>query len=130
MPSRLARVLLRCLLTLGLASGAVAVPRESEPLPVQRMPVNGALTQNSITSMLQDRSGLMWFATLGGVNVYDGYEFRAITSDPRDPNSLSGVMASRLYEDREGDIWVAGFLGWLDRVDPRTGKVRHFPREI
>src|SRR5690349_5674045 len=124
------RLLLPCLLTLGMAGAAVATPAGSESLPVQRMPVNGALTQNSITSMLQDRSGLMWFATLGGVNVYDGYEFRAITSDPRNPNSLSGVMASRLYEDKTGDIWVAGFLGWLDRLDPRTGKVRHFPREI
>src|SRR4249919_1432465 len=99
MLSHLARILLSCLLLLGLAGGAVATPRDSETLPVQRMPVNGALTQNSITSMLQDRSGLMWFATLGGVNVYDGYRFRAITSDPRDPNSLSGVMVSSLFED-------------------------------
>jgi diguanylate cyclase (GGDEF)-like protein len=128
MSLRLVRMLLRCLLLLGLAGGALAAPQD--PLPVQRMPVNGALTQNSITGILQDRSGLMWFATLGGVNVYDGYQFRAITSDPRDPNSLSGVMVSGLHEDRDGNIWVAGFLGWLDRIDPRTGKVWHFPREI
>lgn len=117
-------------LVLGLAGSAVATTPRSEPLPVQRMPVNGALTQNSITDILQDRSGLMWFATLGGVNVYDGYEFRAITSDPRNPNSLSGVMVSNLFEDREGYLWVAGFLGWLDRFDPRTGEVRHFPRGL
>jgi diguanylate cyclase (GGDEF)-like protein len=101
-----------------------------EPLPVERLPVNGALSQNSITSMLQDRTGLMWFATLGGVNVYDGYTFRAITSDPRDPDSLSGVLVSRLFEDRDGFIWVAGFHGWLDRIDPLTGKVRHFARSL
>lgn len=130
MPPHLARVLLQCLLILASTGAVAATSPVADPLPVQRMPVNGALTQNSITGILQDRSGLMWFATLGGVNVYDGYQFRAITSDPRNPNSLSGVMASRLYEDRDGDIWVAGFLGWLDRIDPRTGKVRHFPREI
>src|ERR1051326_685145 len=99
MSPHLARVLLQCLLGLAIAGGALAEARYPEPLPVQRLPVNGALTQNSVTNMLQDRSGLMWFATLGGVNVYDGYEFRSITSDPRDPNSLSGVMASRLFED-------------------------------
>ena len=128
MPSRLARILMSFLFAIVLAGGVTAARAES--LPVQRLPVNGALTQNSITSMLQDRSGLMWFGTLGGVNVYDGYQFRAITSDPRDSNSLSGVMVSRLFEDHDGNIWVAGFLGWLDRLDPRTGKVRHFPRQI
>src|SRR5688500_13640631 len=107
MPPRIARtVLLRFLLALACTGSALAAtaPR-TDPLPVQRLPVNGALTQNSITDMLQDRSGLMWFATLAGVNVYDGYQFRAITSDPRDPNSLSGVTVSKLFEDRDGFIW-------------------------
>lgn len=126
----LARSLLHCLTLLALTGTAVATAAQSEQLPVQRLPVNGALTQNSVTDILQDRSGLMWFATLAGVNVYDGYAFRAITSDPRDPNSLSGVTVSRLFEDREGYLWIAGFHGWLDRLDPRTGKVRHFPREL
>src|SRR5687767_11810039 len=89
MPRVLHRLLLPCLL---LICGGVGA--EEKKLQFERMPVNGALTQNSITDMLQDRSGLMWFATLGGVNVYDGYEFRSITSDPRDPDSLSGVAVS------------------------------------
>jgi ligand-binding sensor domain-containing protein len=111
------------------SSQAVAATGAPE-LPIERLPVNGALTQNSVTDMLQDRSGLMWFATLGGVNTYDGYRFRAISSDPRDPDSLSGVMVARLFEDRDGAIWVGGFLGWLDRIDPRTGKVTHLPRSL
>src|SRR5688500_4482876 len=136
---RALRPLLACLLLAvfaGLATAADAPARPEgaytpgEPLPVERLPVNGALSQNSITSMLQDRTGQMWFATLGGVNVYDGYTFRAITSDPRDPDSLSGVLVSRLFEDRDGFIWVAGFHGWLDRIDPLTGKVRHFARSL
>jgi diguanylate cyclase (GGDEF)-like protein len=131
MPPRIARTVLRYLLALAFTGSALAASApQMDPLPVQRLPVNGALTQNSITDMLQDRSGLMWFATLAGVNVYDGYQFRAITSDPRDPNSLSGVTVSKLFEDRDGYIWVAGFFGWLDRIDPRTGEVRHFSREL
>src|SRR5688572_25955572 len=136
MRQRDVRPLLWCLLLAacvglaGTAGAAGATNGSRAPLRVERLPVNGALTQNSITSMLQDRTGLMWFATLGGVNVYDGYTFRAITSDPRDPDSLSGVLVSRLFEDRAGGIWVGGFHGWLDRIDPATGKVRRFPREL
>jgi diguanylate cyclase (GGDEF)-like protein len=114
-----------------LVASAIGSPAEAqERLAVERLPVNGALTQNTVTDMLQDRSGLMWFATLGGVNVYDGYQFRAFEADPRDPSSLSGVLVSELFEDRDGAIWIGGFHGWLDRFDPHTGKVMHLPRTL
>ena len=125
-----ARTLLQALLTLAPLGSAMAAAPHQEPLPVQRVPLIGALAQNSVVDMLQDRSGLMWFATAGGVNVYDGYEFRAISSDPRDPNSLTGALVSRLFEDQSGEIWLAGSHGWLDRLDLLTGEIRHFPRAI
>jgi two-component system sensor histidine kinase ChiS len=72
----------------------------------------------------------MWFATQDSVNVYDGYSFRALSADPRDPNALSGVLISRLFADGDGQIWISGFEGWLDRLDPGTGKIRHFPPQL
>jgi diguanylate cyclase (GGDEF)-like protein len=119
----------------GSTSATTPAARQRAPSPhsglaFDRMPVNGALSQNSVSSILQDRSGLMWFGTLGGVDVYDGYSFRSIRADPRDKDSLSGVLVSSLFEDAKGGIWVGGFLGWLDRIDPVTGKVQHLPREL
>ncbi|HEY2345678.1 MAG TPA: EAL domain-containing protein [Xanthomonadaceae bacterium] len=128
--SHLLRTLVRWLPPLLIAAAATAAPAMPEPFPIQRLPLDGALSQNSVPSMLQDRNGLMWFATQDSVNVYDGYTFRVISADPRDPNALSGVLVSRLFEDRDGQIWISGFTGWLDRFDPRTGKIRHFPREL
>jgi diguanylate cyclase (GGDEF)-like protein len=130
MPPRVLRELLRLLLPLMFAAVAVAAPQEPLSLPVHRLPLAGALSQNSVPSMLQDRSGLMWFATQDSVNVYDGYSFRVLSADPRDPNALSGVLVSRLFEDRDGQIWISGSLGWLDRLDPHTGTIRHFPRKL
>nr|WP_240451240.1 EAL domain-containing protein [Wenzhouxiangella sp. XN201] len=72
----------------------------------------------------------MWFATLGGLDVYDGYEFRTIPSDPRRADSLTGVHVSRLYEDRQGNIWVAGFQGWLNRIAPDSGRIDHYSPEL
>lgn len=102
-------------------------------LEFHRLPIDQTLSQNSISCMLQDRRGLMWFGTYGGLNVYDGYRFRQISSDPRDSNGLAGTDISRLLEDQQGGIWVAGSLGgsgWLDRLDTTSGLIRHFPADL
>jgi len=124
------RTIMRCALPMLLAVASMAASADTMQLPVHRLPLAGALSQNSVPNMLQDRSGLMWFATQDSVNVYDGYAFRVLSSDPRDPNALSGVLVSKVFEDHDGQIWIAGFLGWLDRLDPHTGKIRHFPRTL
>jgi len=111
MKSLVLRTIRRCALPLLLALPAVAAPGSPSPLPLHQLPLNGALSQNSATTMIQDRSGLIWIGTLDSVDVYDGYEFRALSADPRDPNALSGVQISRLFEDHDGNIWIAGLLG-------------------
>ena len=124
------RTIWRYTLPLMFAAVAMAAPQEPLTLPVHRLPLAGALSQNSVPSMLQDRSGLMWFATQDSVNIYDGYSFRVLSADPRNPNALTGAIVSKLFEDRDGQIWISGALGWLDRLDPRNGKIRHFPRKL
>lgn len=98
----------------------------AEEVKFHSLPLDNALSQNTVVDMIQDRRGLMWFGTLSGLDVYDGYEFRTIPSDPRRSNSLSGVHVSRLYEDRQGHVWVAGFQGWLNRIDPDSGRIDHY----
>ena len=110
---------------------AAAIPIAADaPLPIHRIPLDGALVQNTVTDMLQDRSGLMWFGTLGGLNVYDGYSFRELVVDPDDPHGLSGAQVARLFEDRDGFIWVAGATGVVDRIDPRSGLVQRYPAHL
>lgn len=94
------------------------------------LPLDNALSQNTVVDMIQDQRGLMWFATLGGLDVYDGYEFRTIPSDPRRPDSLSGVHVSRLYEDRSGHVWVAGLQGWLNRISPDSGRIDRYSPDL
>ncbi|HEX5755288.1 MAG TPA: two-component regulator propeller domain-containing protein, partial [Arenimonas sp.] len=105
-------------------------PVVEERLRFHRLPVSGALLQNTVSAIMQDRNGLLWFGTLGGLQIYDGYQFRPVSTEPDAPDALSGVFVSRLFEDRDGYIWVAGQLGWLDRLDPRTGQLRRFPRTL
>jgi diguanylate cyclase (GGDEF)-like protein len=127
----MAELLCRVALCLILAAPpTAAAPAVPERVPIHRLPLDGSLTQNSVTDMLQDRSGLMWFGTEGGLHVYDGYRFQVIPADPRDPQSLQGVRIARLFEDRDGHVWVAGTTGWLDRLDPATGHIAHLPATL
>ena len=91
MPSRGVRHVLRSVLPLLFAAAATAAPQFPETLPVHRLPLDGALSQNSIPSMIQDRAGLMWFATQDRVNVYDGSAFRVLSADPSGPQAPPGV---------------------------------------
>lgn len=118
----------KCMLVLLIPVASTADP--GQQLAFHRLPVNNALTQNTVVDMLQDRRGLMWFATLGGLDVYDGYEFRTIPSDPREGDSLTGVHVSRIHEDRSGNVWVAGFRGWLDRIESGSDRIHHYAPEL
>ncbi|TLX71366.1 response regulator [Labilibacter sediminis] len=63
------------------------------------------LSQNEVTSIYRDKSGFMWFGTRGGLNRYDGYEFRHY-KPLANQNSLQNPSIERLYGDRKGNIWI------------------------
>jgi len=83
------------------------------------------LSQSSITEILQDRQGFMWFATHDGLNRYDGNAFVVYKNDPNDPGSLSSNFLQDLTEDNEGYLWVATSTG-VNRFDPRTERCTRY----
>lgn len=116
---------LAALLSMVLLLGDSWATSSDAEISFYQLPVDNALSQNTVTRIIQDDSGLLWVATLGGLNVYDGYRFRVLSSDPRDPNALAGVYISNIHQDRSGRLWIAGFHGWLDSLDLRTGRIVH-----
>ena len=111
------------LLTLGIILGPAHGAQRSY---FHQLPLDSSLAQNTVTDIVQDHRGLLWVGTLGGLHRYDGYHFELISSDPRDPNALSGIDIARLLVDRDGILWVAGAFysgGWLNRLDPRSGRI-------
>src|SRR4030042_1758899 len=71
------------------------------------------LSQSTVTCMLQDSKGFMWFGTQTGLNKYDGYNFTVYHDDPA---GLLGSFIFRIIEDRNGNIWV-GTDGGLNMFD-------------
>jgi signal transduction histidine kinase/ligand-binding sensor domain-containing protein len=103
-----------------MAPEAVHVPViEGSDLKFRRLSTADGLSQTRVEEIVQDDRGFIWFGTQYGLNRFDGYEFKVFVHDPRNANSLSGVVVTALFKDRSGALWV-GCNQFLDRFDPRT----------
>ncbi|MFN0276908.1 MAG: triple tyrosine motif-containing protein [Chitinophagales bacterium] len=57
---------------------------------------------------------------------FDGLTFKKYFHDPENPESLSSDMAGKLYEDKQGYIWVYTSGNGVNRFDPRTEKFKRY----
>jgi len=67
------------------------------------------LSQSSIHSIVQDNKGFVWFATLDGLNKYDGYNIKVYRNDLRDSTTIPDNVLNVLYVDKKengGALWI------------------------
>ena len=80
------------------------------PLP-KNLPPNKDPYFNShwVYSIMQAKSGKLWFVTRGGVYIYDGKSFTLFKIDEAPNGFLSGYNnIERILEDKAGNIWFGG----------------------
>ncbi|HEX8038240.1 MAG TPA: two-component regulator propeller domain-containing protein [Chryseosolibacter sp.] len=58
---------------------------------------------NEVNSIVEDRTGRLWFATRGNTFVFDGNTFTAFTN-----NGEPFINVRTIIEDRKGNIWLGG----------------------
>lgn len=68
------------------------------------------------TTMLQDRSGMVWIGTQSGLIRWDGYRAHRFA-----PGNLPASEVSDLHEDSTGRLWAATEGGGLAWFDVQTG---------
>ncbi|HAU04562.1 MAG TPA: hybrid sensor histidine kinase/response regulator, partial [Pseudoalteromonas shioyasakiensis] len=78
------------------------------------------LSQNSITCSITDQQGFLWFATQGGLNRFDGYEFKRFKANS-DHKSISGNWITGCVKDSKNQLWFSTASKGLNRLDPKTG---------
>ncbi len=91
-----------------------------------RISIEQGLSLGTVGSILQDRTGFMWFGTQDGLNRYDGNRFLVFKGDPKDPSTLSHNWVRALLEDASGDIWVGTLGGGLSRWHRATDSFTHY----
>jgi ligand-binding sensor domain-containing protein/serine phosphatase RsbU (regulator of sigma subunit) len=75
----------------------------------EHITLEDGLSQSSIYSIVQDNKGFMWFATLDGLNKYDGYGITIYRNNPADSNSISDNVLNFLFVDKPeygGNLWI------------------------
>ncbi|GAC19350.1 hpt sensor hybrid histidine kinase [Paraglaciecola arctica BSs20135] len=77
----------------------------------------------------QDPKAQLWVGTQGGgLNKWTPQDFSALNNKFTHYDSFSGLPSSHIYailDDDNGNLWLSSTAG-LTRLDPDTGKVRHF----
>ena len=98
-------------------NAAPALPPPSTTIHFEHLGIEQGLSQSTVTAILQDSFGFMWFGTDDGLNRYDGYQFTIFRHDPAEPTSLSQGGIREIYEDSSGTLWLRTSSGGLDRFD-------------
>ena len=69
------------------------------------------LSQSTVLDITQDGQGYMWFATLGGLNRYDGHAFTVFRHDSYDPSSIPSDIVRTVMTDGSGRLWTGTSQG-------------------
>lgn len=86
------------------------------------------LSQSTVTAILKDQQGFMWFGTREGLNRYDGYQFKIYKYDDEVPGSLHANVIRDLALDAKGNILVATEDGF-DQFVRKSDTFIHFSVE-
>ena len=93
---------------------------------------NHSITNEHITSLLEDQNGNILIGTESGLNIYDPQSVNMVRllHDPSNPNSLSHNYIQSMIQDQRGDIWIGTDGGGLNQVSGLTpysqGDFTHF----
>ncbi len=108
------------LLIVFLVFFGINIIAQAPNIKFEHISLEDGLSQSSIYSIVQDNKGFMWFATLDGLNKYDGYSINIYRNNPTDSNSISDNVLNYLYVDPPeygGKLWIGTRGAGLCRFD-------------
>ena len=88
--------------------------------------VNDGLSQSSVYSLFQDKTGFLWIGTADGLNKFDGYKFTSYKHSNDDEHSIGNNTIRGMLEDSAGKIWIGTETG-LNVYDPLSDKISQIP---
>lgn len=114
-------IIIRCVCLMAFLVATVDVAAKgSYQYYFESLDMQDGLSQNSVSCILQDSHGFMWFATRNGLNRYDSQEFRVFNTEN---SSLGNNFITYLFEAADGELWVgtdAGVYIYSPRQDAFT----------
>ena len=115
--NKISQILMSLLFAAGLINA-------QSPGPLRAISTSHGLSQNSVYSIVQDKSGLIWIGTKDGLNRFDGYAFKIYRKNPFDSLSLSDNWIQSLLVDSNDNLWIGTFSGGLNYFDKRLNQFK------
>ncbi|GAA3956496.1 two-component regulator propeller domain-containing protein [Chitinophaga oryziterrae] len=83
----------------------VAISQQSD-LNFVNFSSEDGLSSNTVTAIVKDRYGYMWFGTDDGLNKFDGVNFSVYRHKESDTTSIGANSVLAMHEDRLGNLWI------------------------
>ena len=81
------------------------------------------MSTGAMKDIYKDSKGFVWIATTGGINRYDGSEFKVFRCDAADSSTIGNGEPTSITEDKNGIIWIATNIPQgMNAYNPVTGK--------
>jgi len=77
----------------------------NEGIRIDHIDSKDGLSHNTVRYIIQDHQGLIWIASVNGLNRYDGYNFSAFYPE-FSTLSLSENNIRMMYEDQQAYLWI------------------------
>ena len=134
------KVMLSCLLLCVFTSNSFAT--EDAPLIFEKISNKEGLNQNSVFSIIQDKTGFIWLGTSNGLIKNDGTVFKSYVPHPGDSTTLLNNVVTDVFEDDREILWVGTQNGlclyepdrdafvWVDEFNKLLSKKSIFFHEI
>ena len=86
------------------------------------------LSNSSVVSIAEDKTGFIWIATEEGLNRFDGNGFETFFKSYNSQNSLSGNELNCILDDPEDSVlWIATQRAGLNAYDYKQKQFSNFP---
>ena len=103
------------------------IQAQFKDIKFDKISVKEGLSQSTVTSIVQDSIGFIWFGTYEGLCRYDGYSFKVYKTEDKPSNGLSDNFIKCLYVDSQGVLWIgtASGLSVYDQDKDKFNSYKH-----
>lgn len=88
----------------------------------ENLSTKDGLSQNTITAILQDHEGYLWFGTQNGLNRYDGYSFKIYNNILNTNDKFNSYNITSIAQDFNGKIWIGTASNGISVFDTKRNK--------
>ena len=87
---------------------------QAQPVNFHHLTVKNGLNDPLVNAMVRDKYGYLWFASLGGLNRFNGTSIRRFTNVTGDSTTPFSSVPYTITCDKNGRLWIGYIHGMLE----------------